>query len=81
MNYYMDKHMPMVSERFGLHGLKSWKGGKEGRYQVQTDLIFGSGDDVDAAFTNEGEHVLGDIPNFTTAEPLRLVGQPVGESK
>lgn len=77
MDYYLKKHMPLVSERWspkGLHDYVVLKGaetpdGGEAPYQVLAHLRFESGDAFKAAAAAHGEEIFGDIPNFTDTQP------------
>ncbi|GIZ36586.1 hypothetical protein CKM354_000005600 [Cercospora kikuchii] len=79
MDYYKSTHMPLAQEKWEKFGMKSWKvlKVKEGSpYIVQTILEFGSAEEwAAAAESQEGKDVLGDIKNYTNAEPILLVGE------
>ncbi|GEP08762.1 EthD family reductase [Methylobacterium gnaphalii] len=76
MDYYLKKHMPLVSERWspkGLHDYKVVKGvatpdGKTPPYQVMALLRFESAEAFAAAAQTDGAEIFGDIPNFTDTQ-------------
>ena len=77
MDYYLNKHMPLVSKRWtskGLHDYTVVKGvgtpdGGAPPYQVVAHLRFESADAFKAAATADGPEIFGDIPNFTDTQP------------
>ncbi len=86
MDYYLTKHMPMVSERFAPHGLTGWRvtrfvetpdGGKP-PFSVMATLDFATADGFKAAIAAEGKTVLGDVPNFSNRQPTTILGDVVG---
>jgi len=82
MEYYLSHHMPLVGEKFGPHGLKSWSvaefnpgpDGSKPLYSVQATLIFEKAEQVGAAVEAEGPAVFGDVPNFSNKQPVFLMG-------
>ncbi len=83
--YYMNTHMPLVSERFTAHGLTGWRVVKivaspDGPplYSILATLEFGSPEQFTAAIAAEGAVVMGDVPNFSNKDPLILIGDVVG---
>jgi uncharacterized protein (TIGR02118 family) len=88
MDYYLAKHMPMVGERFGRHGLKGWRveritgtpAGDKAPFSVKATLEFDSADAFKAALAAEGGPVIGDVPNFTALKPQFLIGEVLGHS-
>ncbi|KAJ4256272.1 hypothetical protein NW762_009352 [Fusarium torreyae] len=82
MDYYLKKHMPFVSAKFGPLGLKSWKiiSFEEGApFQVQATLEWDSIEAIDKAVASEaGKEVFGDVPNFYSEQPVLLKGPVVG---
>ena len=86
MDYYLAKHMPMVLERFGAHGMTGWRveritgtpSGERAPFSVKATLEFGSAEGFAAALKAEGGPVVGDVPNFTTLKPQFLIGEAVG---
>ena len=84
MDYYLTKHMPMVMERFGTHGMSGWRvvrfAGPPGRtpFSVMATLDFGSTDGIKAALEAEGGPVLADVPNFSNQAAVLMIGDAVG---
>lgn len=77
LDYYMKKHMPMVSSLWGpvglkgaqvLHGIGSPSGDPAGHHIIAL-LDFESVDAFKAAAEAHGKEVLGDIPNYTNVQP------------
>ncbi len=85
-DYYLAKHMPMVSERFTPFGLKGWrvlKGvgtptGDKPMFSVIALLEFGTGEEFKAAVAAEGGPVFGDIPNFSNMSPTLVICAVIG---
>lgn len=79
MAYYKSTHMPMVQEKWGKYGLKSWKVikfGDDSPYAVQATLEFGTIKEFqDAASGPEAKEVLGDVPNFSNKDPVIMAGE------
>ncbi|TKA32402.1 hypothetical protein B0A50_01508 [Salinomyces thailandicus] len=84
MDYYMSTHMPLVQQKWGSYGLKSWKVVQmpsEQPFCVMALLEF----DSMASFQKAGagperEDVMNDIKNFSDKEPTILTGGMVGSS-
>ncbi|TWU71994.1 hypothetical protein ED733_003032 [Metarhizium rileyi] len=78
LEYYMQTHMPLVSSCWKEEGLQSWEivqFASDQPYQVQATLKFASLAAWEAASTGKNSaNVFGDIPTFTTAEPVVLKG-------
>ena len=73
LDYYLSKHMPLVSKTWTPYGLKSWEIVKwdEGDYQIQGTLRW---DSLESWKKCPKEELFGDVPNFTTSKPIVLVG-------
>lgn len=83
MDYYLKSHMPLVSQRWGPHGLKQWYVSdlreSKGTYSVQATLIWESGlDGFQKANAEHGAEVMGDVANFSSEHPVIAVGGIVG---
>lgn len=74
--YYMQKHIPLVKERWTAHGLKNAQvlrgtakpDGSAPDYQMMALLTFGSLEDFKSAGKAHGREIFADIPNFTNAQ-------------
>jgi uncharacterized protein (TIGR02118 family) len=82
--YYLGKHMPMVQEKLGTHGMKSWtvdKGlgglvpGSAPEYAVQAHLLFENMEGLQAGMAAEAAAILADIPNYTDLQPVIQINQ------
>lgn len=85
MDYYLTRHMPMVADRFGSHGMTGWRvvrldGTPAGPspFSVMATLEFGSADGFGAAVKAEGAAVFGDVPNFSNKQPQVMIGEVTG---
>ncbi|RAI58256.1 EthD family reductase [Roseicella frigidaeris] len=83
--YYLQKHMPLVRERWSGLGLKDSRvmrgtPGPEGAapYRVITLLSFGSVAEFQKAAEAHGPELFGDIPNFTDCKPVVQVNEVIG---
>jgi uncharacterized protein (TIGR02118 family) len=78
MDYYRTKHLPLVRTRWNASGLRDLKimsgvgapGGKPATYSVIALLTFDSAADVDQAVAQHGAEIIGDIPNFSSVQPV-----------
>ena len=85
LDYYLQKHIPLVKERFGRTGLTAVNvfegtGTLEGaapHFAMIALLHFASVDDVRASLEKHGAEVVGDIPNFTGVQPVLQLNQPL----
>jgi uncharacterized protein (TIGR02118 family) len=78
LDYYMSKHMPMVSQKLTPHGLTRWSvskgvsGGAPGLpapVSITATLEFSSIDQVLAGMGAEGAAIMGDVKNYTDIPP------------
>ncbi|RYC33210.1 EthD family reductase [Lichenibacterium minor] len=83
MDYYLGRHMPLVMERFGAHGMTGWKvvkfDGPPERtpFSVMATLAFGSVEGIRAALKAEGGPIIGDVPNFSNKDAMLMFGDDV----
>ena len=85
MDYYRETHIPMVGARWnacGLHEVKvlhgaGGPGGGAPAYSVIALLTFDSAADFDQAVAQHGKEIIGDIPNFSSVQPLIQVNDVV----
>lgn len=82
--YYLAKHMPMVQEKMGKYGMKSWsidKGlggmapGSPAEYVIQAHLLFENVEGLQAGMGTEAPAILADIPNYTDIQPVIQINQ------
>ncbi len=77
MEYYLHKHMAMVAEAWSPLGLRGYQvlkgvrapGGGEPVLQVVVNMDFESAEAFEAAVAQSGARIMGDVVNFTDAEP------------
>lgn len=78
MNYYREKHLPLVGARWNDCGLSEAKvlqgtgapGGAAPVYSVIVLLTFDSVADFEQAVARHGAEIMGDIANFTNVKPV-----------
>jgi uncharacterized protein (TIGR02118 family) len=78
MDYYVGKHMPLVREKSGLackgmavdQGLAGGAPGSAATYVAMGHILYGSVEAFRAVFTEHGQVLLADIPNFTNVQPV-----------
>ncbi len=78
MAYYCERHMPMVKARLGAActgftvdaGLAGGAPGQPAPYVAIGALLCTSAEAFGAAMAQHGAEVMGDIPNYTDAQPV-----------
>ena len=83
MDYYLNKHMPMVGEKLGAalkgmsvdHALSGGQPGTDAAYRVITGLTFDSVNAFERAFTPFAGEITGDIPRFTNIVPTIQISE------
>lgn len=84
--YYLQRHMPLVRERFGGVGLvraevdKGVAGGTPGApapFIYVAHLYFNSIADFQKAIEVHGKEVMGDVPNYTNIQPQIQISEIV----
>ena len=81
--YYLDKHIPLVRERWepmGLTELRLLRGtntpdGGAAPFRVMALLTFESAEALQKASAAHGREIFGDIPNFTDVQPVAQVNE------
>jgi uncharacterized protein (TIGR02118 family) len=76
MDYYLQKHIPMVSESLGAalkrvevdRGLSGGAPGSEPTYVALAHLVFDSVEDLQAAVGPHAEKFAADVPNYTNTK-------------
>jgi uncharacterized protein (TIGR02118 family) len=78
VDYYFSHHLPLVQKIWGPEGLLSWtasKGVEGADFFLQVTLVWES----IAAYENSTKpEIMGDITNYTDAEPKVFVGTVAG---
>ena len=77
MDYYINKHMPMVADRCGsamkgmsiLEGIAGGQPGEPAPYVCVGTLNFESVEAFQGAFGPHMAEIMGDIPNYTKIAP------------
>lgn len=83
MDYYCNSHMPMVQEKLGAackrtaaeKGLGGATPGSRPPFIAMGHLTFDSVEAFTAAFTPHAQVIMGDVPNFTNAEPIVQISE------
>ena len=81
--YYLNRHMPMVSRNFGSalkgmsveQGLSGGPPGSQSPFVAMVHFTFESIEAFQAAFAPHAPEIMGDIPNYTSIEPLIQIGE------
>jgi uncharacterized protein (TIGR02118 family) len=85
MDYYLEKHMPLVGARCKPLGMSEAKvlrgagapGGGAAAYSVIALLTFDSVEQFQGAMEKHGTEILGDIPNYTSVQPVIQISDVV----
>ena len=83
MDYYCDHHMPLVRRLLGSalkgsaveQGLGGAAPGSPATYVAMGHLLFDSAEAFQHAFGPHAEAIMGDIPNYTTIEPIIQISE------
>ncbi len=83
IDYYCDKHMPMVKKRVGGalkslavdHGLSGGAPGSKPDYIAMGHLFFDSVEAFQSAFGPHSKEIMADIPNYTNTKPQVLISE------
>jgi uncharacterized protein (TIGR02118 family) len=83
MDYYVNKHMPMVAERCGdalkgmtvLEGLTAGMSGQPSANLAVGTLTFESVETFSAAMGPHMPEIMGDIPNYTDITPVLEISE------
>ena len=77
MQYYCDKHIPMVKQKLGSackrldvdRGLGGGQPGSKPAFVAMAHLLFDSVEDFQGAFGPNADAIMGDVPNYTDIQP------------
>jgi uncharacterized protein (TIGR02118 family) len=83
MAYYCERHMPMVQARIGAActgftvdaGLAGGAPGQPAPYVAVGALLVSSIEAFGAAMAQHGAEIMGDIPNYTDAQPVIQISE------
>ena len=83
MAYYVDRHMPMVQAKIGAActgftvdaGLAGGAPGQAALYVAVGAFLVSSVEAFGAAMAQHGAEILGDIPNYTDAQPVIQISE------
>ena len=83
MAYYVDRHMPMVQAKIGAActgftidaGMAGGAPGQAAPYVAVGALLVTSVEAFGAAMDQHGAEILGDIPNYTDAQPVIQISE------
>ena len=92
MDYYRDRHMPMVQARLGAackgiaveHGLAGATRGSRPQFIAMGHVYFESLEEFEASFGKHAGEFVADIPNYTDVQPVIQISgvvlalEPVG---
>jgi uncharacterized protein (TIGR02118 family) len=83
MNYYLTKHIPMVKQKLGTacknvaveEGIAGGAPGAPATYLAMAHLTFESIDAFQKAFGPHADAIMGDVPNYTNAQPTVQISE------
>lgn len=83
MAYYCERHMPMVQARIGAActgftvdaGMAGGAPGSSPPYAAVGALTITSIEAFGAAMAQHGAEIMGDVPNYTDAQPVLQISQ------
>ena len=83
MNYYINRHIPMVQEKLGtalkgadmVQGMGGPEPGSPPIYHAMIHMLFDSVEAFQGAFGPHTEAIMGDIPNYTDIEPVIQISE------
>ena len=78
MAYYLATHIPLVRQKLGAackgiavdQGVAGGSPGAPLTYMASAHLLFNSVEEFQSAFTPHAASIMGDIPNFTSVQPI-----------
>lgn len=83
MEYYCNKHIPMVRERLGAacksmaveHGIAGMPPGSAPTYIAMGHIYCDTAEAFESAFVPHVQEIMGDIPNYTDIEPIIQISE------
>lgn len=81
MDYYCSTHMPMLAESLG-DACQGWGAATTGgKWAAMGWAVVESQDAFNAAMTEHGAKIMGDVPNYTNVQPEMIIGEIAGGSQ
>ena len=85
MEYYRDRHMPMVQNRLGgackgiavEHGLGGATPGSRPQFIAMGHVYVDSLEAFEAAFGQHGKEFMADVPNYTNLQPVIQISEVI----
>jgi uncharacterized protein (TIGR02118 family) len=85
MEYYRDRHMPMVQQRLGAackgiaveQGLSAGNPGSRPQFIAMGHVYLDSMEDFEVTFSKHVNEFVADVPNYTNIEPLIQISEVV----
>lgn len=87
--YYVQQHMPLCFRSWQRYGLESWSvrkyfpspEGTDPLYRISCDLVFRDSHSLRESLQSpETAEIIGDVPKFTTTQPIFMYGSAVKSS-
>ena len=81
MDYYHNRHLPLVRrllEPAGMKSLAYYRPDQPSPYQLVAELRFESRAATESALAAHGPETQANIPNFTAAPPVIMIGEEIG---
>lgn len=83
MDYYLATHIPLVGQRLGAamkkaeidQGLAGGAPGAPAPFMAAAHMYFDSVEAFQGAFGPHAAEIMGDLPNFTNAQPVLQISQ------
>jgi uncharacterized protein (TIGR02118 family) len=79
MEYYADRHLPLVRQRLAPMGMRSLSytviADTSSPFRLLAELRFEDKDSANRALAAHGPETQDDIPNFTDVTPIILIGE------
>jgi uncharacterized protein (TIGR02118 family) len=85
MEYYRDRHMPMVQDRLGVackgiaveHGIAGATPGSRPQFIAMGHIYFDSLEEFQTSFGQHVKEFVADVPNYTNLQPVIQISEVV----
>jgi uncharacterized protein (TIGR02118 family) len=85
MDYYRDRHMPMVQERLGAackgiaveRGVAGGTPGSRPQFIAMGHIYFDSLEEFQSSFGQHAKEFVADVPNYTNLQPVIQISEVV----